>query len=311
MLPNKAIFLPNQMGKSSDPGLDFHPIWICHFSLRTRLDYQVTDSDGCGGPVTVPPRHLFKGSRMRRARNTAWWAHSSFQRDTHFKGHSSKSTSFPALQPQESLITLWDSLAEAKGHFRLENTLLEAAGPRGPGDDRALGRPGGGLTGTAQETDWGALLLGGGALGAQGWPQGRAGRAQVQQTKASGVNRAKAAKEVLTTAPRVFLGVAPFHLLAPVAFQADDCRLPPGGSPFRCCCSPAQQRAFWSLRPVQTLRQWGTTPPGTAGRPWLCPLHPRGQQNMAEAGALSSAQTPEQPRTTRLGWHHCARHAWA
>lgn len=175
MLPNKAIFLPNQMGKSSDPGLDFHPIWICHFSLRTRLDYQVTDSDGCGGPVTVPPRHLFKGSRMRRARNTAWWAHSSFQRDTHFKGHSSKSTSFPALQPQESLITLWDSLAEAKGHLRLENTLLEAAGPRGPGDDRALGRPGGGLTGTAQETDWGALLLGGGCAGGPGVAAGQSG----------------------------------------------------------------------------------------------------------------------------------------
>lgn len=202
-------------------------------------------------------------------------------------------------------------MAEAKGHFRLENTLLEAAGPRGPGDDRALGRPGGGLTGTAQETDWGALLLGGGALGAQGWPQGRAGRAQVQQTKASGLNRAKAAKEVLTTAPRVFLGVAPFHLSAPVAFQADDCRLPPGGSPCLCCCPPVQQRAFWSLRPVQTLRHWRTTPPGTAGRQWLCPLHPQGQQNMVEVGALSSAKTPEQPRTTRLGWYHCARHAWA
>lgn len=162
MLPNKAIFLPNQMGKSSDPGLDFHPIWICHFSLRTRLDYQVTDSDGCGGPVTVPPRHLFKGSRMRRARNTVWWAHSSFQRDTHFKGHSSKATSFLPFSLRNPSSPYGDSLAEAKGHFRLENTLLEATGPWGPGDDRALGRPGGGLTGTAQETDWGALLLGGG-----------------------------------------------------------------------------------------------------------------------------------------------------
>lgn len=163
MLPNKAIFLPNQMGKSSDPGLDFHPIWICHFSLRTRLDYQVTDSDGCGGPVTVPPPdtylrdHGCDGRGTLCGGRTAHFSETRISRATpqsppHFLPFSLRNPSSP----------YGDSLAEAKGHFRLENTLLEATGPWGPGDDRALGRPGGGLTGTAQETDWGALLLGGG-----------------------------------------------------------------------------------------------------------------------------------------------------